>query len=229
MTAETIVDFDPFFARLPDVDNAGISGDQQDLYVVYGEMEAYLQAHSPPFACQAGCIQCCNTQMPMVSSLEWQTLFAHIRTLPDVIQARIRHQAQMLRPLAGQFNAKRLEVFQSHGHVAGPSAQCPMLVEGQCSVYAARPLPCRVYGYTVALNGAQPQYLGCGLAVAHLREVAKDGLNLPSSQPFTKRMEELNEKNGAWTWAYLPQWVWAHVKDGEWIDEPVWVPDFRLV
>jgi uncharacterized protein len=103
-----------------------------------GETES---AH-PQWPCRKGCDDCCRSlaTVPRVSRAEWERITAALRELPadtaTALTARIRQSAGATRPVV-----------------------CPLLDlnSGSCTVYEARPVACRSYGFY-----ADRQYvLGC--------------------------------------------------------------------
>lgn len=82
-------------------------------------------------SCQEGCDACCRHL-----SLFWvegAALGAALTQLPTAQVDRVRQQAQQTDP-------------------AGP---CPLLYQGSCLLYPARPVICRTHGLPVLLSGAQ--------------------------------------------------------------------------
>ncbi len=130
--------------------------------------------------CKPGCFGCCSDGFTIRES-EWQMLNSHLQTL----DAPARQQMQtQLDSVAYQ---------QTH--------RCPLLINGQCSVYAGRPLVCRGFGVMVEtpsgvstcplnFNGlAQPDKAATTLAVLPLSpfyDVLND-LSSPAQPPRTIR------------------------------------------
>ena len=103
------------------------------------ELEARIQARSDamradhafwPCAREPGCDHCCRTlpRLPVVTKTEWENLSAAIDTLGAIERDLVR---QRIRTIGTQ-----------------APLTCPLLDErGACSVYEARPIGCRTYGF----------------------------------------------------------------------------------
>ena len=78
--------------------------------------------------CKPGCFGCCSDVFT-IRDAEWQTVKAHIDRLDETIRQHIQQQFT---------NA---EYANTH--------RCPLLIQGQCSVYESRPLVCRGFGVMV--------------------------------------------------------------------------------
>ncbi len=77
-------------------------------------------------ACKAGCFSCCRNDF-RISLIEGFELRQAFQALPPAVQQMIMSQrAEPERTL------------------------CPLLVDGQCSVYESRPVLCRIFGFPVS-------------------------------------------------------------------------------
>jgi uncharacterized protein len=84
-------------------------------------------------SCARGCHECCHVRLS-VFSIEARPIEEALVELSHAdpeIRARVRHQADDPRA----------------------ADRCPMLVDGCCAVYDARPLICRSHGLPIALDG----------------------------------------------------------------------------
>jgi Fe-S-cluster containining protein len=214
--------FDAFGVMAAACDNIGQTDDTRDLYTLIDAVVADIQVAMPPFACRAGCNACCYTP-PMVTSLEWQALYRYLLTLPLQVQLQVIAAADALRPMADHLRDKRRTIMQA-GAVSSTPIQCPMLVAGQCSVYKARPLICRGHGFFVSTMGGTAKFFGSALAMAHIQATMPQDLVLPRFDPYADRVGALHAGKG--TQGYLPEWLWAHVRDGRLIPEANLQPDF---
>ena len=79
--------------------------------------DAVAQAKVPKFPCHKGCSACCRLE-PCISGTEAQVLLDQITTL----------------------NLTQWDEFRSDRE-----SYCPFLVDGSCSIYAERPLSCRIH------------------------------------------------------------------------------------
>jgi len=94
-----------------------------------------LQEMHPQIPCPGGCSRCCENFFDTVSTTtERQWVKSALNALSTEVHTQIQEQLQ-----------------KKH---RGMSSRCPLLIEGQCSVYSVRPLDCRLQGYS--LNKAQP-------------------------------------------------------------------------
>jgi len=90
----------------------------------------------PPLACRRGCNYCCHVQI--------------ITDVPTVIRLaayfRVRFSSQEVDELRRRIN-ERLDRFEGlpEAERRGLRLPCPLLVDGACSAYEARPLICRSY------------------------------------------------------------------------------------
>ncbi len=88
-----------------------------------------LQQVNPTIACPTGCARCCEAQEgPHVTPLEAEWVKGAIQALEPEHKARVQEQIQQ--------------------QIQQDTPGCALLVDGQCSVYAMRPLDCRLKGYS---------------------------------------------------------------------------------
>lgn len=94
-----------------------------------------LEAH-PDWPCRRGCDTCCRSlkQLPVVTRAEWDRLAGALQKLPDDTRQLVR---------------KRLQFASATDRV------CPFLdtAKGECTVYEARPVACRSYGFFADREG----------------------------------------------------------------------------
>jgi Fe-S-cluster containining protein len=90
----------------------------------------------PPLACREGCAWCCH-RVVGVSAPEVLRVVAFLR---DNLSAP---ELQAARDRVAQTEARRRAL--RHDGWAAARLPCPLLVDGRCSVYPARPLTCRGY------------------------------------------------------------------------------------
>ncbi|MBC7542239.1 MAG: YkgJ family cysteine cluster protein [Candidatus Sericytochromatia bacterium] len=206
-------------------DNLGQTGDDRDLYWVTDALIAEIQATNPPFACRPGCNQCCYTP-PQVSSLEWQALYPHLLRLAPEAQNRIIEMAELQRPLQAVLALKLADALAGaplRQIMQTVSLQCPLLVDGQCSVYDGRPFSCRSYGFMLSKGEGEARLYGSMVARMHIAHTFTHKLKLPLIEPYTGRITTLNPDE---TRAFLPQWLWAHLENGAFVADVRPKPDF---
>lgn len=85
--------------------------------------------------CGAGCFACCHPPDSLFQ-VEAETLEQAVRELPTEMKARIQ---------------ERLTEYK-----ADPSLLCPLLEDGKCTVYHARPSICRTQGYALFFKDTTP-------------------------------------------------------------------------
>ncbi len=109
---------------------------RQTQRLVDDELKRLPAAERGPVACRAGCDFCCHLRV-MATPIEVFTLLDFIqRTFSEedfvALADRIVHTDRKLRKLPDK-------------KVLTTNLPCPVLVDGRCSAYAARPLNCRSY------------------------------------------------------------------------------------
>lgn len=82
-----------------------------------------------PLACAKGCAYCCHSIVSVMAPEAFR-LAAAVRSAGDLAIGRFRAGA-------------RITANRTAGDRFGARQPCPLLVDGACSVYAARPLACR--------------------------------------------------------------------------------------
>jgi Fe-S-cluster containining protein len=116
-----------------------------ELHVIQSEVQCRVEAISSAhgdWPCRKGCDECCRrlAAVPRVTRHEWHAIATALQALPanaaDAIRVRIRDGAAKSRPIV-----------------------CPLLdlASGTCTVYEARPVACRTYGFFVERDAV----LGC--------------------------------------------------------------------
>lgn len=111
------------------------------LPVLHEEIDARVAAvvaARPDWPCRRGCDDCCRSlaEPPRITEAEWTLLREAIAALPAERLARV--EAAFAARLAGE-----------------ELRACPLLEDGACSVYAARPLACRTYGFYLGRDGGR--------------------------------------------------------------------------
>jgi hypothetical protein len=125
----------------------------EQFYLALAALNARLQQLHPEIACVQGCSSCCERQGSQwqLLPMEWALLQQALQALPPDEQARIQQQ---------------LHAAESPDKPAQRAA-CPLLRDGRCTVYAFRPLDCRLRGYSFSqervlpLHGRLPQPFSC--------------------------------------------------------------------
>ena len=103
-------------------------------------MTMRLQQLHPDIPCKTGCFRCCQQDArPNISPAEWDLIQ---RALLDLTHAQLLIIAN--------------ETQEQGKSLPENSTACPLLIEGRCSVYAMRPLACRLTGYSFSQAGERP-------------------------------------------------------------------------
>lgn len=111
------------------------------LRVLHEEIDARVSAivaARPDWPCRRGCDDCCRSlaEPPRITADEWSLLAAAIEALAPERRRAIDAA------FAERLDGRLLRV-------------CPLLEGDACSVYAARPIACRTYGFYAARDGGR--------------------------------------------------------------------------
>jgi Fe-S-cluster containining protein len=198
--------------------NVGQTGDERDLYVVFDELQAATKATLPPFACQAGCNECCRLA-PSATMVEWQAIHGFLLQMAPNDRRRIVAQAEAQRPLAWAFDMALRHPPTGVQPPLTPEVFCPFLLDGQCSIYAVRPLKCRGYGFAVVASADRRRFYGSPMALNWIKETFPEHIDLaevilPSFLRYQEFVVAMNDAIGG-DRAHLVQWLWAHIAKGE--------------
>lgn len=125
------------------------------LYAAWAHAQARDLAGMPPeFSCPSDCALCCERSPAIaVTPAEAVLAAAAVKALPSALGLRVRAQLRTLSGLVETDGAVRLD-----GAGDGIHGACPLLDGGRCSIYAARPLICRAFGFAALADGS---YFGC--------------------------------------------------------------------
>lgn len=102
-------------------------------------LAAAADAHT--LACKAGCSWCCHFTVDVRAVEVFRILDFVQNNLPAAEQARVRDEVAVNRDV--MLKLSEIERMQHN-------TRCPFLVEGRCTIYAARPQTCRNYHATDA-------------------------------------------------------------------------------
>lgn len=148
-------------AQTGGIDEFGATGWLPDSFFealaqLYAAYDAYIEhniaASELKILCRSGCARCCHQHVYSCYAFEIINLYRQLRPRSDYVQT---HQA--LLASARQFETMRAAYLDKHPgredlavtnalqHLAALGAACPLLADGRCSVYAQRPVSCRMY------------------------------------------------------------------------------------
>jgi Fe-S-cluster containining protein len=173
--------------RLPDAQTV------QDAFVEVDRLAAAVQQTYPNGHCKAGCSGCCDSQTAIfdVSPAEWEAIELELAGWPEA-------RRQALKTRFSRDHGRRIRAYKALSLVrffepladwyfARHPYRCPLLQDGKCSVYAARPLACRMYGHFAirARLYERPAIYGCGLQTAYYEtreQLALPAVNMVAAQ-----------------------------------------------
>lgn len=113
-----------------------------------------LRVHGDRIRCGRGCSQCCS-QVFQITEVEAAQIAAHVTALPEATSNQLRDRASA-------YLEQRSRLFggrEAWGQAApaGTALACPALgEEGECTIYAARPIICRKFGVPI-FNPEKPE------------------------------------------------------------------------
>lgn len=204
-----------FRDRLGAVTNLGETGDAHDLYVLLDELVTAVKAAYPGSLCKAGCSGCCDSSTAIfdVSPTEWARIETHMRSVwtdADREAFAARFDAEQAPRLRAYRLLSAIRFFEplADRHFAQQPYRCPFLVAGRCSVYAARPLACRMYGHFATRPRwySAPAIYACRAQADYYSEVREtETLHLPSAETVLARAKRFLKGRVR----ILPLWVAA--------------------
>lgn len=205
-----------FRDRLAGVSNVGRTGDEHDLYVLLDQVIAAVKASYPGSLCQAGCSGCCESHVAVfdASETEWQLIAEHLGTWPEAEVAALADRFD--REHAPQVRAYKLLGAVRHfepvadRYFEGHPYRCPFLVEGRCSIYAVRPLACRMYGHFAirARWYAKPSVYACNDQTRYYHGLREERpLTLPTVNMLAGRMRRLFRGRARILPLWLDRWL----------------------
>lgn len=103
--------------------------------------------HGSRIRCGRGCSDCCS-QVFQITEVEAARIHEHVQTLPAA-------EREALQAKAREYISARAELFDHAEQWGSPMPQgaglpCPALGgEGECTIYAARPIICRKFGVPI--------------------------------------------------------------------------------
>jgi Fe-S-cluster containining protein len=211
-----------FREALPDVTNMGETQDARDLYVQLDRLVDAVKASYPNSLCKAGCSYCCDSDTAVfdTSDAEWARLETHMAT---------RWTDAEREAFAARFEAEhgdRLGAYRALGAIrhfepvsdayfAKKPYRCPFLVEGRCTVYEARPLACRMYGYFATRTRwyTPPTIYACSRQTAQFNEARRESpLHLPAADMVIAKSGRMMGRRRRILPLWIARWVKARRK-----------------
>lgn len=148
-----------------------------ELYRCWDEAEERDRDAWPgAFGCPGGCARCCE-QAPAVpvTPLEALVVAEAVRRLDEPLRSRVRGRLAETAAQSAGLTAPPVSVPGEMSLSLGLNGPCPLLEEGRCAVYTARPLVCRAFGFAAEERNI---YFGCELLAAVVRSERE--MRLPS-------------------------------------------------
>ena len=120
----------------PEAMNSAISKMYNSIDSFIDYLSEFAQSQNKPIHCSKGCEWCCH-QPVFALSFEMDYLTRYIETNFDTdIKNRIKLQAE---------NKVKAFGFLSETELLNAKFPCPLLEDGACLAYSARPMACRIY------------------------------------------------------------------------------------
>lgn len=190
--------------HLPDADNVGQSGDERDFYTHLDRLSEGVAKTFPKSFCKAGCSGCCYYPVALFTTTftEWSVMRRHMETVwTDAERADFvkRYKATFTGFwifVLTYLQNSMLSVLLTAPLVHRQQIACPFLVQGRCSVYAARPYQCRTFGLFAARSwpGKQPKVYACNMQGENLLGMlagSQPQLQLPVMNPIVLRIRKM--------------------------------------
>lgn len=156
--------------RVPAADNMGRTSDEHDLFHLIDRLSESVVETYPQSQCFEGCGRCCHYPTAFFDLFpeEWALIHDYLETrwTPERREAMVarfwaEHGPRMaIVRLFEWFQSVNVPIFPTRKVL--PLA-CPFLENARCSVWEARPLPCRTYGqFTAKVSSwSQPHVYAC--------------------------------------------------------------------
>ncbi|KAF0237725.1 MAG: hypothetical protein FD181_1684 [Prolixibacteraceae bacterium] len=120
----------------PEAMNSAISEMYNSIDIFIETLSEFAQKQNQPVHCAKGCEWCCH-QPVFALGFELEYLTRHIETNFDTeIKKRIKLQAE---------NKLKAFGFLRETELLNAKFPCPLLENGACMAYSARPMACRIY------------------------------------------------------------------------------------
>ncbi|MEB3197208.1 MAG: YkgJ family cysteine cluster protein [Candidatus Sericytochromatia bacterium] len=209
---------DGFRESLREVQRVGPAEAPDSLYGLVDDLVERLRDAYPGVVCRAGCSGCCDSATAFfeIGPSEWELVRSHVeRHWSPVQMAAFVHRFDVEhRPrLRGYRWLRWLGVFEPlvDAYFRRQGYRCPFLEAGRCSIYAVRPLVCRMYGFFALQDrlGGTPSVYGCRMQADYFGWLRSQGpLMLPSARTVWARADRLQAPwPRGWRRKILPLWV----------------------
>lgn len=129
-------------------------------HVVYLPLEGILRDAAPRLSCRKGCHSCCGriitaTRIEALALVDYIYAFTTYDT--TAIKAQVRDHARMLKDFLDAAESENNDHIWFEKKIF-----CPFLKNGECGVYAARPLSCRLFHSTDGIEKCETPIRSAG-------------------------------------------------------------------
>jgi len=116
------------------------------LYGMMGRAEEQSE-HDNGLPCKAGCSWCCENITVLLTHAEWMVIVQFLKFAEPKMARKVLRKA-LISYKKNQEVVDQITADQDQAEVlaANVPGACPMLEEGLCVIYEARPHDCRMYG-----------------------------------------------------------------------------------
>jgi len=228
---------DQVISHLRQVDNV------DDLYGLIGTFVDITGGFYPTIACQSGCFSCCTDgSMPIVSALEWEKLFAHLRDRAPEQNSLLIAQSREFMDLhwdalwqlhdAAQHEATSANQDVIKKAITSLKGTRCLFHNGRiCTVYDDRPAKCRIHGYFLLKTSEMVQLHACEdereRLENHFQRMNNRSVVYPKWNPFEAKLRLMNDD--PYVSSILPIWIYSHLSGDEWVDQVNLRPNFEIL
>ena len=108
---------------------------QEYLNMISEKIEGFFKKQEPYIFCTKGCSYCCERGEYPFSEIEYKYILEGMKNLPPETIAQIEENARQVKKEKSEFNMDLIFLYK-----------CPLLINGECSVYDYRGIVCRAFG-----------------------------------------------------------------------------------
>jgi Fe-S-cluster containining protein len=207
--------------------NIGLSENEKDLFFLMDKLISEVRDTYPYVPCKDKCSACClHAGLPRVTLAEWQLVHKFI------IKEMDENTRQLIIKRTLELHGNQIEeLMEEQARIQIPHTErdeskepkprfkcleCPLLIEGSCSIYPARPAICRAYGFFTIRVSGKSKIFTCQMAAEQIiDELKKQGVEhwaLPVWDKFAEKIYEINRNNVVST---LPIWIMSHLDENK--------------
>lgn len=155
------------------------------------EFDRNLELYGEKIKCSKGCSKCCS-QIFRITKLDANIIAEHIRSLPNSQREALKNKAREYLNTVSKSSSKTDEAAIK----VDSSLFCPALgVDGECTIYDARPVICRRFGMPIYDYKNPKKVHACELNFNDGDEITDD-LLVPNQTYIGKKWDELKAEFG---------------------------------